>query len=54
MHLNLFQMRDGKLRTDIAKVLVERSMSDPNKSRVLAAIDKCQNADQGIVIALIG
>ncbi|KAJ9575545.1 hypothetical protein L9F63_007586 [Diploptera punctata] len=41
-------MREDKLRTDIAKILVERSMSDPNKSRVLAAIDKCQNVGQGM------
>nr|AMA98145.1 chemosensory protein [Blattella germanica] len=41
-------MRDDKLRIDIAKIMTERAVPEPNRSRILAAIDKCQNADQGL------
>ncbi|PSN53425.1 hypothetical protein C0J52_05148 [Blattella germanica] len=42
------KMRDDKLRIDIAKIMTERAVPEPNRSRILAAIDKCQNADQGL------
>jgi hypothetical protein len=39
-------MRDGKLRTDIAQAMAEK-LPQATKDRVLAAIQKCSNADAG-------
>ncbi|PNF17859.1 hypothetical protein B7P43_G02248 [Cryptotermes secundus] len=40
-------MRDGKLRTDIALSMAEKLSADI-KDRVIAAIQKCSSADDGL------
>ncbi|GFG40302.1 hypothetical protein Cfor_12034 [Coptotermes formosanus] len=40
-------MRDGKLRTDIALAMAEKQLGQETKDRVIAAIQKCSNADAG-------
>jgi hypothetical protein len=39
-------MRDGKLRTDVALLMAEK-LAEGTKNRVIAAIQKCSNADAG-------
>jgi len=39
-------MRDGKLRTDVALLMAEK-FAEGTKDRVIAAIQKCSNADAG-------
>jgi hypothetical protein len=43
----LLQMRDAKLRTDIALSMAE-NLSPGTKDRVIAAIQKCSSADDGM------
>jgi hypothetical protein len=45
-------MRDGKLRTDIALAMADR-FSQGTKDRVIAAIQKCSNADAGTYCTMI-
>jgi hypothetical protein len=42
----MLQMRDGKLRTDIALSMAE-NLSPDTKDRVIAAIQKCSHSDEG-------
>jgi len=46
------QMRDGKLRTDVALLMAEK-FPEGTKDRVIAAIQKCSNADAGAYCTLL-
>jgi len=46
------QMRDGKLRTDIALLTAEK-FPEGIKDRVIAAIQKCSNADAGVYCTMV-
>jgi hypothetical protein len=45
-------MRDGKLRTDIALALADK-FAEGTKERVIAAIQKCSNADAGAYCTIV-
>jgi hypothetical protein len=45
-------MRDGKLRTDIALAMTER-FAQATKDRIIAAIQKCSNADAGAYCTML-
>jgi hypothetical protein len=45
-------MRDGKLRTDIALSMADR-FAQGTKDRVIAAIQKCSNADAGAYCTMV-
>jgi hypothetical protein len=45
-------MRDGKLRTDVALAVAEK-LAQGTKDRVIAAIQKCSNADAGAYSTMV-
>jgi len=45
-------LRDGKLRTDIALAMADRFPQE-TKDRVIAAIQKCSNADAGAYFTMV-
>jgi hypothetical protein len=45
-------MRDGKLRTDIALLMADK-LAEGTKERVIAAIQKCSNADAGAYCTMV-
>jgi hypothetical protein len=45
-------MRDGKLRTDIALLMADR-FAEGTKERVIAAVQKCSNADEGAYCTMV-